>query len=382
VKPSASALPRLFACPGSAAVPQARVTSVWSDAGEERHGAREDAVKTGRLDDLPDAVRKLIKPGAVVSAEVAVAYDIATGKARQLGVGIGRDYVVGPTEIPGTMDLLIVHDGRVTIVDYKGWQGADDADQNEQTMFYALATSIIYDVGEVDIAIAQEGRDTCDVATLDVLEFDALATRLKRLLGAIEEQQSRVLAGRLPDVSQGDHCRYCPARASGSCPADNALLVRLVDGSEANALDMMKPLSDETASEAYRRWKQATSLLKSIGAALYARAKERPIPVGGGKVFTARASKGNRQLDGKKLHEIVARRYGQHIANAAVTLEATQTQLTEALRLAELKRNESVSSAKESVLDELEKAGGVSRKETEKFDVYPAALVEGRENAA
>ena len=53
-------------------------------------------------------------------AEVAFAYDVETGKARELGRDVERQYgKLAPTEIPGSLDLLYMVGDVLHIDDYK-----------------------------------------------------------------------------------------------------------------------------------------------------------------------------------------------------------------------------------------------------------------------
>lgn len=381
-----SAFPRLFACPGSEALPQARLTSTAATDGTKRHADVEAIIKAGRLSELPDRIRALIPTGAMVASEVAFAWDPITGKARQLGVGLGRDYSgAKPHEIPCTTDILIVAGDYVCVIDLKGHEDVGAPDENEQVLFEAMTAARAYDVDGAVAAIAYIGPGLEDpfvsVRTLDALDLDAFAGRALRLLAEIEVQIAKVARGQQPDVNQSDACKYCPARAAGACPADAALLVRINTGEEAIALESLLA-DDATAAEALRRWRIAKKLVDTIGARLYARAAQRPIPVGEGVVFGRRVKPGDRAYDGKLVHAQVAERYGRHIADAAVTLKATQKQLTEALKLADIPPGKSVSKAKEEILDAVEEAGGMTRKESESYEEFPLALPSAKDTAA
>ncbi len=366
---SASALPRLFACPGSAALPSARTVSEWADAGAERHTEKEVAIALGDYDDLPEKVRALIPPDVTsVRAEVAVAYDLR-GRARELGVGLGRKYgALSNWEIPGTIDLLILAPGRAVIVDWKGWEDVAGPADNEQTLLYALAVARIYSLDEVTVAIAYlgEGKQRVPTATLDVLDLDAFAASLDKLTDAIAEQRNRVAAGGLPDVSEGRQCKYCPA--AHACPAKVALVRRLVNGGEAESLEMMIPLDDATARLAYERLGHAKNLLKRIERVLYARAAEQPIPLGEGRYFGKRRKMGNESLVGDVVYRVVRERYGQAVADQAVTREATKKALKEAL--GKVVGKGQVANEERAVLDMVRSNGGSKREEREAVEEY------------
>jgi hypothetical protein len=375
---SASSLPRLFACPGSAALPQARTTSEWAEAGTERHAEKETAVGAGDLEFLPPAIRELIPEGATVLAEVAIAYDLATGRARVLGVGLGRHYgALAPTEIPGTIDLLAIAPGRLVVVDHKGYLDVGGAEQNEQIGFYALAAARAYGIDDVTVAVSYEARRP-SIGELDALDHDALHARLVRLRDRIAMQRATVASGRMPDVSESANCRYCPG--SHACPAKVALVRRLVTGGEADDLELMLPLDDDTAREAYVRLGHAKNLLKRIERAIYARAADAPIPLGDGRFFGRRTKPGNEELNGEVVHQVLVEKYGVATADTAVTREATKTSLKEALRFVAGKGK--LTAAEKDVLAEVRARGGAKREDKESMVEFSLGLDEGGETAA
>jgi hypothetical protein len=379
---SASSLPRLYACPGSAALPQARTTSQWADAGTERHAEKEVAVALGDYDELPEKVQALIPADATsVRAEVAVAYDVATGKGRELGIGIGRKYGdLSPTEVPGTIDLLILAPGRAIIVDWKGWEDVGAPADNEQVLLYALAVGRAYSLDDVTVAIAYlgEGKERVPTATLDVLDLDAFAARLGVLRARVAEQQALVLSGQMPNVSEGRHCKHCDA--APSCPAKVSLIRRLVSGGEADHLETLTPLDDATAREAYERLGHAKNLLKRIERALYARAAETPIPLGKGRYFGMHKKLGNESLDGDVVYRVMRDMHGQAIADRAVTREATKKGIKEALSTVAPKGK--LAAAEKGVLEEVRKRGGSVRPEKEAVEEYVVNQLDSATEAA
>lgn len=378
---TASALPRLAVCPGSAALPQAETTSELADAGTVRHSAVETAVIEGRLDDIPEAVRDLITPGSLASAEVAIAYNWRTGAARHLGLGARRDYAVAADEIPGTIDLLIVNGRRVVVVDYKGHEDIGAPDEHEQSMLYALAASRIYDADEVTLVIAYIGQGVESArirrVTVDAIELISFATRVTKIMKAVAEQLEAVRGHRLPDVRESRHCKYCSSVAA--CPAKTALIRRLVSGEESDELSLLLPLDDEAARFAYERLGQARQLLKRIESAIYARAAESPIPLGGGRWLGKHTKPGVERLDGDTTYDIVRDMHGQAIADLAVERKATKTGIRAALKEAGVKP---LAKAEAAVIAAVRAAGGATKESTETVGEFVAALTDGTKTEA
>jgi hypothetical protein len=372
---TASALPRAAVCPGSVVLPQADIPNEHSEAGAGNHDKLEHAVKAGRLEELPEEVRALIRPGALASAEVAVAYDLAADKARLLGLGIGRTYETTATELAGTIDLQIVEGGtRATVVDYKRWEDVGAPDENEQTMFYALATARLLSLSEVTLVVAYVTEDEHgDIVLIrplvtrvvDELDLDAFAHRLRWIAGRVAEQAGRAT----PDVRESRHCRRC--NAVNECPAKVALIRRVVSGAESNYLESMLPLNEETAAIAWVQVGHAKNLLGRVTRALYAFAKERPFKLPDGRIVGEYEKTSNESLVGDVVHAVVAEKHGRDVADKAVIYSATKVRLEAALREAGVPV---LSKAKDEVLIEVRRRGGAKTERKTEIGEHPPKL--------
>lgn len=373
---SASALSRLFRCPGSEALPKANTTSAWAEQGTDRHAEQEERIEAG---DVPEDIRRLVGEDVLVRAEVALAYDVATDTGRELGQGTDRAYQsLGPSEIPGTADVLAVVTDAVVIADAKGWEDVEPADRNVQIACLALAAARTYDRDEAIVAIIylRGERRFMDHARLDAFEIDAFAARLRDLVQRVARQKDRVASGHMPDVSEGPWCRYCPAMHA--CPAKVTLLRRLVSGQETDEIELMRPLSVETARLAYDRLKAARGLLKRIEAALYAFAAETPIPLDDGRFFGKHEKLGNEKLNGDTVHAVVAEKFGAAVALDAVVLSATKKRLGEALKKAGVPV---IAAAERNVLAEVRARGGATREKTTTIEEFEPQRALEKESA-
>lgn len=325
---TASDLPRLLACPGSAALPQARSSSRWSEEGDERHAARELAALEGRHSDLPEVVQKYLAAPDVlhVLPEYAVAYDWVSGRGRTLGSGIRRMYgQLAETEVAGTIDLLIVGRGWVLVVDYKGHRPGD---VEAQLLLGAAAAASIYG-GEVGtLVVPESGKPTH--AMVDWAELEVFRQRLVRLYQDVAQARAVVAEGRIPSTNEGDHCRYCPA--ADHCPAKHALLKRMLRGDELTTVEMMAPLDAATAPTAYQMLRSMEAMTKRVRAHVYAYASGHPIALGDGKVFGIRKTNGNDELDADKAYTLARDTYGQEFADDMVTRDATKAGIKRAAK--------------------------------------------------
>jgi len=216
--------------------------------------------------------------------EVAYAYDVATDTARRLGPWLDRAYDVGPTEVSGTTDLLCPPgEGRerYLLVDYKGEEEVAPAASNLQLGFYALCIARVLGLDEIDVAIVylrQGGGLRWDRATLDVFALEAVASRVRALVAAVESARQAFARGDALDYGTGLHCRRCPALTL--CPAMVQLARALL--AEPVTPERLAPLSDDDAGRAWVELKVLRELVDRGRAALDERAKLRGLPLPGG----------------------------------------------------------------------------------------------------
>jgi hypothetical protein len=356
-------------------LPQANTTSVYAETGTANHAEDEGALNAG---DVPEAIAAILGDATPTArAEVALAYDAAEDDGRVIGTGRQRDYgELAPFEIPGTADVLAHDDERVYVVDRKLWTAVTAAERNVQVVFLALAAARALGRKYATVALRYEtGR--IDRAEIDLIDMLGLAARLRDLHGRVAEQRARRARGEVVDVREGSWCRYCPA--SHCCPAKVALVRRLVTGGEADELELMLPLDDKTAAVAYERLQAAKQLLKRIEGAIYARAAERPIPLGGNRYFGKHVEPGNEQLDGRIAHAVLRDQLGVDAADEAVTYEVTKTRIKAVIKARAAKG--AAASVERTVLDAIRGLGGATRESKERVGEFsveaPLSLVGG-----
>ena len=110
----------------------------------------------------------------------------------------------------GTGDLIIVADGVLEIIDFKGGRGVRvEADHNSQLMLYALGALLefdpLYDIHRVRMSIVQprlSNISTFEMSANELIHWAETEVRPKALL-AYEGKG---------DFCAGDHCRFCKAR--------------------------------------------------------------------------------------------------------------------------------------------------------------------------
>jgi hypothetical protein len=361
---TASAVERLLACPASGALPHAEHADAYADTGTANHAEVEAGIAKGDLSVLPEQLRELLT-GMDVRAEVAVAYDVATGEARELGQGISRRYgELAPFELAGTADLVAIGNGKLVIADGKLHAEVEHPSRNPQLLTLAQAFSRLYDIADVTLAIFHlDGSDRVRIATVDVFDLESHAAALHELhLTVIKAQRDPGAY-----IKEGKHCRHCPSFAA--CPAKSKLVTSIQTGAADNQVEMLLPLADdETAAHAYEFASRVRQLLKRLDAAIYARAADRPIPLTSGMMLGKVSAPGNEKLDGDVVYGVVKEEFGPEVADAAVTRSATKSRLKEALAFVGGKGQ--VAALERRVLEAVRAKGGSKREMRETVEEY------------
>ena len=110
----------------------------------------------------------------------------------------------------GTGDLVIVADGIIEVIDFKGGRGVRvDATRNSQLMLYGLGALLefdpLYDIKSVRMTIVQprlSNTSSFEIAADELLKWAENAVRPKALQAANGEGE----------LCAGEHCRFCKAR--------------------------------------------------------------------------------------------------------------------------------------------------------------------------
>ena len=110
----------------------------------------------------------------------------------------------------GTGDLLIVADGVIEVIDFKGGRGVRvDAHRNSQLMLYGLGALLefdpLYDIHTVRVTIVQprlSKTSTYEISADDLIRWAETDVRPKALLAAKGEGE----------FCAGEWCRFCKAR--------------------------------------------------------------------------------------------------------------------------------------------------------------------------
>lgn len=264
---SASSLERIVACPKSARLPQVDSPSDDSERGTNVHrylanvmsGTNNLAGVDPKYHDLCAAMDLSSLPAVgTFAAEVAFAFNVRTGTARLLDAK-DRAYAIDADEIPGTADAVGLTADAVCVIDWKGrWSKATSAADNLQLRFYALCAARVYGKDSATVAIARVGEDGIrwDVAELSVMDLDLFAMELPKIAEDARTSER---------MTEGEHCRYCPA--FDACPAKQTLLRMTAETIEAQTEVAIDTMDDGARAEVWARLKALETVVE--------RAKER-----------------------------------------------------------------------------------------------------------
>jgi hypothetical protein len=331
-----SGVERAAICLASAVLPRTETRSDDANRGHVIHAYLQAVNEHGReaaLALVPDDMRaaceaidlsRLPVDPSRFAAEVAFAFDTATGKARELGRGIGRRYECSPTEVAGTSDVIaLLDDDAVLVDDYKsGWSRRPRASESLQLRFYALAGARAYGRSRAVVRltrIMEDGEVWVDEAALDAFDLDSFAADLGALASQIEEARKLYAEGVEPDMAEGAHCRWCPAFSR--CPAKCALLA---------ADPACAAITPEGAARAYERIKLHRQALDAAEEILRDYARANPIPLPDGTVYGVRLDS-TKRLDGKVAAAALRDLLGP-AAEAAIEIDVTQASIKRAIK--------------------------------------------------
>jgi hypothetical protein len=345
--PSVSGLVRAEQCPGSESLPHVRSVTRDSARGDAIHRflARIPEIGYGpALAEVPEEYRDAAaaidvselpasEPGAYAS-EVSWAYNVETGKVRELGRGIGRDAAyaaLAPMEIPGTGDnagLLGVD--AVIVTDYKaGWAGhVPPAREHFALHVYAFMAARCWGRSRAVVAIIRvlDGEPRIDRAELDALELDAIEERLLGIVRGVLAERAEYRAGNTVKLAEGDWCRWCPAFAA--CPAKVALAASLGRGEYDDAI-----LTRENAAAVWTKLQGARAVLDRIEGALKTLAQVDPIALPDGRILGPVEKRRESIENVATAAEIIASRFDEATAKAAVETSMTKAGLKRALQI-------------------------------------------------
>lgn len=366
-----SSIERADKCPASQVLPAVHSTNKYAEAGTVKHSfvnlISDGATKTEALAAMPEKYREqcndlpVDKMSLHLASEVAFAFDVKTGKAREIGRNINRNYNAGPDEICCTVDIVGVGENSVLVKDFKGAHAdVTHPRENHQLLFGGLCAARAYGKDTATLVVTRLIDDTVKnvTAQIDGWGLDVFASRLVGITQRVKEAKELVLNGKTPDVSEGKWCTYCPA--FDSCPAKIGLLKAMIDGTEANKLENLLPLQLDLAPQVYQKWREMGVLYKRATSIVKAFASKHSIDLGDGKFYGEVISSAEK-LDGDIAYGYLQEEFDQETADKATGRTVTKKALKEVARI--LKSRGEVKTIKDgeaALLERLHEKGAVT----------------------
>ncbi len=371
---------------------------------ETIHGAADDAAPTPKSDTHRRWLNDFWAHEKHLPwrAEQAFALNPVTGETRQAPIGWpARDYVWAPDGwVPGTADAWCV--GPVPelpgvevlrVPDWKTGQATHLRAPRESGQLALLGLAISRHIGwrgPVSLEYVRVNASRCWVERAIVSRADLLAFQAE-----LVALTSRVAGGEEP--RRGHWCRttFCPQR--GRCAATRGLVAASVPALVEAEPFRVALTAEAFVSDAHAAWQfsaldAAEALVREARAALKERARQRPVPLGGGKVYgEVEASRDSFKLDAPGFEDALRKHLGEHASSVIeVKRVVTKGRIEEAARavVAEAAaRGEKavIKRVNAAVLLELRGIGGLKASPYKKIEVYDAAKVArvaGPENGA
>lgn len=378
--PTFSGLPRWLACQLTDVLPQVDTPSPYRDLGTARHAffqrvteilskpravdtqAEDGGVVTRTRDYTLDEARELALAAAPeeyqsvlaaipleslglssVASEVALALDLETGEARELGRGLDRDYpAVRDTEIVGTTDRLgLVGSDGLYIGDYKGRSHKTPPDQDAQLLAAALAGSRVYGRVRAQLEVLRDvgGEIRAQSATVDLVALDSFELLLqdRRALMVRNREAYAANPADLPEGEVGPHCAYCPSLRF--CPAQMAI-ARAALGGDSEELRAIQTagaayIDVTSAPRLHALVGQAEKLLEVVKEALKNYARQTPFQLadGTGRWYGVPPDAKERELgDGEQVRLALEAVLGEKASRRGVKVEGSFTGVEAAVK--------------------------------------------------
>lgn len=337
-------------CIGSAVLERASSTTPWTRRGNALHKFFLDVNRLGGPEAGRDAALALVEddgfrrvceflnleglpldPAAYVP-EVALAYDVVTGRAEELHRKGDRDYsmVDFSRQVPITLDGAGVSPRRVKVFDWKpGFAYVSDPEINMQFRMGGLAAARTWGRGkdfegaEVEMVRFREDGEPYTVRRFfDLFALAEIASEVRELHA---DGMRAAAADVAPKLTTGAHCAKCNSIAY--CPAAEAVVRAAVTQPETVVVGMIAKLTPEHALEALDQYDSLVALVGRMKEELDRFAAWEPIRMRDGRMY-GKHEEHRDKLDGQKVWHRLAELVGADEAWKASKIATTKKDLT------------------------------------------------------
>jgi hypothetical protein len=259
-------------CRASAILPAIHEEGEWAAKGHKVHAS----------------VLPKVDP-ASLAYEVAFVYDALKGTAKEVGRDIGRSYpALAHFELAGTADLVGMTEDSVVILDLKSGYGRLPAPGDHwQLRILGLMAARAYGRTHARLGLMfqhdEDDEPRYEFGEADAFDLSDTAEAVKETAIRLDTERALYLNGLIPDVTPGEHCKYCPAFSG--CPAKVGLLRTLASDPDLAMSSLLSSLSPEKAPDVYWKVQEYDALFKKVKEALHSYAWNHPIQLGNGEVY-------------------------------------------------------------------------------------------------
>lgn len=382
---SGSNFHRTVACPGSAALPRIdEEKGEPANKGTEIHKFLENCLTIGREQALKKVPNKYINACLAIdisllpagqpeawSAEVIYAYNWKTGESRVIQSDVPRaQWNLGDFEIPSVSDVNGFHGDTIWTYDYKtGRKAVEPAISNYQLKLLGISSAIAFGKPKARVGIIQitdESDPLFDHAEFDEFDMAMIQGEIRQVMEKAQRAVDDFEAGKMPKLSVGSHCTYCPA--ARICPARTELVKAFLDdpsaitGDAARGVMPVYVVSPEEAGKAYTAIVLMLESLKLAKGAIEQIVESGIIiPLPNGKVL-APVINSRELVIGSKVLEVATSMYGAEKAEKAVRrgeVESTKGMIKEFLKTV-IRPGQTQKDAFEKFMRALRIAGGTN----------------------
>lgn len=360
---TASSLWRAMLCLGSTALERAGSVNEYAERGTKIHAFLESVSRIGRDESLRLAfaddreAMALINTdrlplGTSYAAEVTFAFDVATGRAQEMGRNLQRDYSSArPTEICGTADVVaLLGDDAVYVADYKtGHKQLASPEANWQFKFLGLAAARAYgrDRAVVEmIRIGTDGEPYKIGGELGLFDLAEIAEQVRELWMAGTKAAT---SSDPPPLTTGAHCSGCASISF--CPAATAMVRSL----HTDVVEVAHELDEDLARHASKAVDTVEALeafVKRLREQLDDYASVHPITLPDGRVYGP-VEKSRSTPEGPAVWHLLKERIGEEEAWKAVKMSSTWTAIKDVARALAAKDGRKATHVEKEIRDEL-----------------------------
>jgi len=334
-------------CPAALALPLVNTENEAAERGTSRHAfnaarktvgkkAALEAVKVEHRDEASNldtaTIDAFFAGMESVRSEVSYAYNPDTDQARELGENLGRNYRKAGArpdeEICGTTDDIATDGNIIRLLDLKGRAKKDPIQLQAQ----AIAAARVLGVDDVEAAfgyVQDDGSIQTERYHFDALDLDVIREDLRDVKERVKRVHLVVAEGRTPDLFEGEHCTWCPARKA--CPAKTSLIKAAAQAALELPTVSVKDLTQAQKASLYRdvvrRYKPVIEAFEDEIKADVLDSSE-PLDLGDGTMLAVMPGKDS--IDASVAFKVLTAEYDAEKAKQATKLSVTKDMLKKA----------------------------------------------------